>query len=46
MKYQVQGHAVVEPVFKNSCVTPKRSTRFQNASLLLVMGEKSIVSTR
>lgn len=46
MKYQVQGHAVVEPVFKHSRVTPKGSIHFQNASLLLVMGEKSTVSTR
>lgn len=45
IKYQVQGHALVKLVFKHSCVLPKLTTHFQNASLLLVMGEESIVST-
>lgn len=45
IKYQGQGHAVVQPVFKHSCVIPKPSTRFPNASLLVVMGEGSIVGT-
>lgn len=41
MKYQAQGHTVVELVFEHGCVTLKPNRLFQNASLPFSYGRET-----